>query len=115
VEVDVLADGRDLLLYVADSGPGIPPDKIDFVFTEGVSGRGAGHGFGLATAKQVAISLGGDVWIASAANPGEQLPGAVLAARLPGILDPEKTLLDPKISTGEQPTTPRAGNGGVRP
>ena len=87
VEVDVLADGADLLLFVADSGPGIPADRVDFVFTPGVSDRGDGHGFGLATAHQVAASLGGTVWVVSGSNPGSTLPGAVLGARLPSILE----------------------------
>lgn len=88
VEVDVCADGLDLLLFVADSGPGVPVERAEFVFTSGITESGDGHGLGLATARQTARSLGGDVWVAKAANPGDALPGAVFGARLRDILDP---------------------------
>ncbi|GAA1483070.1 sensor histidine kinase [Gordonia sinesedis] len=95
VEVDLITDGDDLLVTVADSGPGITLDDPERIFTEGVStkdsaGIPGGRGMGLALVRQIARRLGGDVRVV---DPGgarsrdpEGLGGAVIVARLPGIL-----------------------------
>jgi two-component system CitB family sensor kinase len=84
VEVDLVADGHALHVSVADSGDGVPESLRDRVFTEGVStSDGEGRGLGLALARQVAASLGGDVRLG---DPGGDGHGAVFTARLPDVL-----------------------------
>ncbi|WP_432562035.1 sensor histidine kinase [Kineococcus sp. SYSU DK003] len=84
VEVDLVQEGADLVLAVADSGPGVPQALRDSVFETGVTTRDDGHGIGLGLVRQVARSRGGDAWLAPS-NPGS---GAVFVARLPGALTP---------------------------
>ncbi len=83
VEVDLIADGRTLVVSVADSGDGVPPDRLDAIFVEGSSTRGPDRGLGLAIARQCARDLGGEVELT---NPGRSGSPTVFVARLPGIL-----------------------------
>ncbi|WP_231728537.1 sensor histidine kinase [Arthrobacter sp. EPSL27] len=108
VEVEVLdapgtgADGGTLHIVVGDSGDGLPaagPDGIgadgaEAVFTEGFTTSerparaGAGHGLGLALARQLARRRGGDVRVLDPGSPGG--PGAVFMATLPGTTAPHQ-------------------------
>ncbi len=59
-------------LVVEDDGPGIPPSQRDAIFArfyrvEG--GKASGSGLGLAIARELARLMGGDVRLASAADP----------------------------------------------
>lgn len=68
-------------IVVRDSGPGIPADQLEDIFTEfhRVDPRDArGHGVGLAIARHVARQLGGDLTVES--DPGD---GAAFTLRLP--------------------------------
>jgi signal transduction histidine kinase len=47
--------------YVADDGPGIPPDDHEEVFTTGYTTAVEGTGFGLRIVEQVAEAHGWDV------------------------------------------------------
>jgi two-component system, CitB family, sensor kinase len=86
VEVELLGDGADLHVSVADSGEGVPDGMREEVFREGVSTReeeaGRPRGLGLALARHAARARGGDVTIAESGDDG----GAVFVARLPGVL-----------------------------
>ncbi|GAA2540198.1 hypothetical protein GCM10010435_04500 [Winogradskya consettensis] len=84
VDLALLEDDTALHISVVDSGPGVPVDLVEKIFTAGVSTRdGDGRGLGLALARQAARKLGGDVRLARAAGDGH---GAILEARLPGAL-----------------------------
>jgi signal transduction histidine kinase len=68
------ARGGSLRVSVADTGPGVPPEEAGRIFDRlfrGKSGRasGAGFGLGLALARRLARSAGGDVVLE---NPGER-------------------------------------------
>jgi two-component system CitB family sensor kinase len=84
VEVDLLADGDDLVMSVANTGDGLPPERLADIFTGGVSTRGEGRGLGLAIARGTAESLGG--WV-EVTHPGGEGAMTVFVSRLPGVLE----------------------------
>lgn len=76
IAVTLRPAGGELLLRVADNGPGLP-EGVD-VFRRGWSGKGEGRGLGLALVRQVADRYGGAV--TAAQGPGG---GAEFTVRLP--------------------------------
>jgi two-component system, CitB family, sensor kinase len=84
VVVDLLADGRELVISVANSGDGVTPDQTEAIFLDGISTRGPDRGLGLAIARQTARFLGGDLQIT---NPGLGATATVFVARLPDVLE----------------------------
>jgi two-component system CitB family sensor kinase len=82
VQVAITADERELLVEVADSGSGLPPDLVESAFTLGwstkVSASTAGRGLGLALVNQVVRRHGGSVAV-SESDAG----GARFSLRLP--------------------------------
>jgi two-component system sensor histidine kinase KdpD len=82
--------GREVEISVADRGPGIPPDEIDYIFdkfyrvraTDG-SARSSGSGLGLAVSKGLVEAHGGRIWAEN--RPGG---GAVFRFTLPvGVVE----------------------------
>ncbi len=75
VDIRLQLVGRDVVLEVQDTGPGIPADKHDRVFErfyrvdEGRSRGAGGTGLGLAIVKHLVIGLGGRIEL-------ESLPGS---------------------------------------
>jgi two-component system CitB family sensor kinase len=94
VELTLVTAESDLLIRVRDTGPGVPHDMRDQIFTDGVTTKssvtGARRGLGLALVRQIVESLGGMV---SVGHDG----GAVFTAMLPGCLAPA----DQATGTGE--------------
>jgi two-component system CitB family sensor kinase len=86
VELTLVAAESDLLIRVRDSGPGVPQDLREEIFTDGVTTKssvtGARRGLGLALVRQIVESMGGMVSV------GQDV-GAVFTAVLPGCLDAE--------------------------
>jgi heavy metal sensor kinase len=82
VDVSLVKNGGDVVLRVADTGPGIPPEDRERVFERFVRldpARGAGGaGLGLAIARWVAEAHGGGIRIVSS-GPG----GSIFSATLP--------------------------------
>ncbi|MEV6953066.1 sensor histidine kinase [Streptomyces sp. NPDC051183] len=76
IAVTLRPEGDELLLRVADNGPGLP-EGVD-VFLRGWSGKGEGRGLGLALVRQVAERYGGGV--TATQGPGG---GAEFTVRLP--------------------------------
>ena len=67
------APGPWLAVDVANTGPGIPPDKQEYIFEEFTRlkpGTGRGGGLGLAISRQVARALDGDVTVHSPPGGG---------------------------------------------
>jgi two-component system, CitB family, sensor kinase len=85
VELTLVAAEADLLIRVRDTGPGVPHDMRDQIFTDGVTTKssltGARRGLGLALVRQIAQGMGGMVSVG-------QDGGAVFTAVLPGCLAP---------------------------
>jgi two-component system CitB family sensor kinase len=95
VEAELVQDGPTLHVAVVDSGDGVAPDFVARLFTEGASTRAprgvpGGRGIGLALSRQIARSLGGDVRLSRASEPGATLCGAEFIAHLPGVMVPEE-------------------------
>ena len=86
VEVSLLSDGPDLVVTVADSGPGLsaaePPAGPP---GDEKSDRVHGHGIGLPLSTDIARRSGGDLWVI---DPGGADHGAVFATRLGSAIDP---------------------------
>ncbi|HEU0104198.1 MAG TPA: sensor histidine kinase [Mycobacteriales bacterium] len=80
VAVEVCADGEDLVVRVADTGPGLPPEQLPQALTRGWSSKAAGRGRGLALVQQVVWRHGGELTVDSG-GPG--YPGAEFVVRLP--------------------------------
>lgn len=84
VEVRALEDGKSIVIEVADSGPGIPPDDLYRVFEElyrGVNARGIeGSGLGLALARRIVSLHNGSMEVRSRQD---DLHGTVFTVRLP--------------------------------
>ncbi|MGY4907567.1 sensor histidine kinase, partial [Streptomyces sp. 900116325] len=78
VTVTALADDRELLLRVADTGAGVDPDVAAEVFHRGWSTHGAGRGLGLALVQQAVHRAGGTVVLSGGPDGG-----AEFTARLP--------------------------------
>jgi two-component system, CitB family, sensor kinase len=81
VDVSVVMEEDDLVIRVADSGPGVPNDLLDRIFTEGFTTKsrsnGRRRGFGLTLVSEVARRNGGQVAV------GSDSGGAVFTVRLP--------------------------------
>jgi two-component system CitB family sensor kinase len=84
VELTVVSAGASLLIRVRDSGPGVPDDMREAIFTDGFTSKssptGARRGLGLALVRQITERRGGMVSVGRDS-------GAVFTAVLPGCLD----------------------------
>ncbi|HEY0646185.1 MAG TPA: ATP-binding protein [Nocardioides sp.] len=84
VEVDLRLEAGTVHLAVADSGPGVPADRVGEIFRRGWSSKAAtaeGRGVGLALVQVVCERRGGAVSV----RPGADGDGAVFEATLPGV------------------------------
>jgi len=101
VDVSVTVAGRALHLGVADTGNGVAPERRELVFADGFTTTrddARSHGIGLALARQVARSHGGDVTLTDPGGP-EAGHGALFIAVLPSAV--------------QFPAEPRASRGTV--
>ena len=80
VRVDAVREGDEVVLTVADTGPGLPPESVAKAFERGVSSKDEGQegrrGIGLALVAQSVSRLGGSLSVDGG-------PGAVFTVRLP--------------------------------
>lgn len=65
-----LQEPEQIILTVADNGPGIPPELMDRIFNPFFTTKDRGTGLGLAIVHQAAESLGGHVAVSNAAAGG---------------------------------------------
>jgi two-component system sensor histidine kinase AtoS len=62
--------GGEVVVEIADTGPGIPDDSIDKIFEPFFSKRGGGTGLGLAIARQMIENHGGRIEVDSQVGKG---------------------------------------------
>jgi signal transduction histidine kinase len=80
------------MFWVRDNGPGIPLDEQPTLFEEfyRLDNHVSGHGLGLSIVRRIALKLGGEVGVRSAAGAGScfffSLPAAVEQQRADGVL-----------------------------
>ncbi|MFT6377715.1 MAG: C4-dicarboxylate-specific signal transduction histidine kinase [bacterium] len=65
IDIDLHADGGDLVIRVADNGSGISPANLERIFHHGFTTKPAGHGFGLHSSALAARELGGQLEVSS--------------------------------------------------
>lgn len=76
--LDARAEGRETVLVVADTGPGVPPGVVDRMFNPFFTTRATGTGLGLAIVHRIADAHAGAVGVQT-----REGGGAVLELRLP--------------------------------
>jgi len=76
IRVEVSREGRTVVISVLDDGPGVAAEDLESVFQPGHTTRADGSGLGLALARRMARTAGGDLL----ARPG---PGGRFEVRVP--------------------------------
>ncbi|WP_228447682.1 ATP-binding protein [Streptomyces paludis] len=110
IEVELRAEGRTVVLVVCDSGPGVPADRRELVFSEGWStkeppahGR---RGLGLALVRRLAERQGGSARAAESADGGARftvvLPDALTGPDTPAEREPAPRP-EPERGPGQRP------------
>ncbi|WP_093611326.1 sensor histidine kinase [Streptomyces indicus] len=88
VGVEVRTTGSEVVLRVRDSGPGVPPEQRELIFTEGWSTKESpahrGRGIGLALVRRLAERQGGSAAVGEAADGGAEFTVVLPEALRPG-------------------------------
>jgi len=86
VTITAAEQGRDLLVTVADNGPGLPAGREEALFEKFARGQKEsntpGVGLGLAICRAIVEAHEGRIWVV-AADPGHDKPGASFSFTLP--------------------------------
>jgi two-component system CitB family sensor kinase len=103
VEVELRAEGRTAVLRVRDTGPGIPPDQRDMIFTEGWSTKKppahGKRGIGLSLVRRLAERQGGSVSVGEAPGGGAEFTVVLPEALAEADLQPALTAAGSSTST----------------
>lgn len=87
IKITTFTEGERVVVEIADTGVGIPADKLDRVFDPFFTTKpaGVGTGLGLAICHRIIVELGGEIGVSSVVGKGTifrvTLPRAVEAAK----------------------------------
>ena len=70
VEISVRPDGPMMEFMVKDSGPGVPPERVDRLFEPFATTKTDGMGLGLSICKTIIEAHGGKIWYCSDGSGG---------------------------------------------
>jgi signal transduction histidine kinase len=79
--VETRLAAREVQVRVTDTGPGIPPDKLEKIFMPFWSSKPEGTGLGLPTTRRIIEECGGEVRVHS--EPGRGTRFTVSLPRIP--------------------------------
>lgn len=91
IDLSIRRDGDWVVVDCEDQGPGLPPGKLEAIFSRFYSERpehekfGAHSGLGLSICKQIVEAHGGAITARNRLGPGKQIDGAHFIVRLPAI------------------------------
>jgi PAS domain S-box-containing protein len=68
--IRTIAVESGLVVSVSDTGVGIPPDRIEHIFSAFVTTKAAGTGMGLAISRTIVESHDGKLWVEANSGPG---------------------------------------------
>ena len=68
--IATVRDGDQAVITVADTGSGIPPDRLGAIFEDFVTTKRRGLGLGLAISRKIVEQLGGRISVASEVGKG---------------------------------------------
>jgi signal transduction histidine kinase len=77
ITIRATKEEQDVLFEIEDTGRGIPKEKQNKIFDTfyqvdgGMDRKFGGAGLGLAIARGIVLSHGGDIWVESSGTPGE--------------------------------------------
>jgi signal transduction histidine kinase len=97
IDVDCVTSDRSVELRVTDTGPGIPPAKLDAIFEpfvqldNGLTRSTAGTGLGLAISRELARAMGGDLAVSSTLGNGSTFTLTLPRGDVESELLPETT------------------------
>ena len=77
------AEDGDILIEVADDGPGIPPEDLERIFEFYYTTKDEGTGLGLSIAQRIVHQHAGTLSVESQRGEGTRL-----VIRLPGVIPP---------------------------
>jgi signal transduction histidine kinase len=87
VECRFSANGRGAVCVVRDRGPGIPEDRVRYLFEAGYSSKAEGSGIGLSISRQLCRLMGGDLRLSDTGPRGSAFEMSV-PYETDGITDP---------------------------
>ncbi|MDO0937183.1 sensor histidine kinase [Streptomyces sp. DG2A-72] len=106
VEVELRAEGRTVVLRVRDTGPGIPAEQRELVFTEGWSTKQppahGKRGIGLSLVRRLAERQGGSAAVGEAHGGGAEFTVVLPEALTEPDLEPALTVPSAPASAAEE-------------
>ena len=79
-------DGKNLLVEVSDSGPGIAPEKLANIFDPFFTTKSAGTGLGLSLSRTIVEEHGGRIWASAGEKFGATFHLQLPRSRVPAII-----------------------------